>query len=183
MHFLQPSSFSPHSVSAGAVIAAVLLIALGGFVVPGSLSGGHEALQGVVLEDLPRLQLAVSRYLEDNGDFPATTFDLSEGFQGGLVHSAFVPWAHQATWNGPYLFESMSRPTTNSFWGVVAPRCAEDTDGDGEQDELWARLHRGFGEIDDQSAALLDALIDDGDGEEGRVRVTSSAIWFFLAEK
>jgi len=55
--------------------------------------------------------------------------------------------------------------------------------GDGRPDELWTRLNRGNGEVDDDTAAWLDRSLDDGRADAGKVRVTPTWIWFELAER
>lgn len=165
-----------------AVLAA--LVAGMGVVVPGGAArAGRDDLHAGIVADYYRLEHAVRSYLDDNGEPPAPAFDLSDGYDGGLVQRAFAPLRHQPTWRGPYLASPPVRPTSQSFWSLAEPQAMEDADGDGAADELWARLHRGYGELDDETAAWLDASLDDGQAGQGALRVTPTWIWFKLAER
>jgi hypothetical protein len=162
--------------------AALLLLGTMGVVAP--LSGGKdpEALRAAIVSDFYRLEHAALSYVSDTGEFPAAAFDLSEGYDGGLVGRASAPVRHQDSWDGPYLAAPPGRPLPQCFWSLAEPQSLQDQDGDGQADELWLRLHRGYGELDDETAAWLDAVLDDGRADGGRVRLTPTWVWFAVTE-
>jgi len=161
---------------------AFLLVGTMGVVRPLSRQSDEERLRAGIVSDFYRLERAAVAYVADNGEFPAAAFDLSDGYDGGLVQRAAAPVRHQATWAGPYLKASPPRPTPQCFWSLAEPQCLQDADHDSQADELWVRLHRGYGELDDETAAWLDRVLDDGQPGKGRVRVTDTWVWFEVAE-
>jgi hypothetical protein len=165
------------------VVVFIALLATMGVLVPRTDRGAGQDLRAAVLQDYYRLEHAVSEYVTDLGEFPAPVFDLTEGFDGGLADALFVPLELRERWHGPYLRSHLGRPTRSSFWSLVEPRVLHDGDRDGEADEAWARLHRGYGELDDATAAWFDEVLDDGVADAGIVRVTPTWIWFQLFER
>jgi hypothetical protein len=163
--------------------AAALLIVLMGVVEPLGLRASRDDLHAAIIADSYRIEHAVKAYLADNGRLPSAAFDLSEGHDGGLVQRASAPLAHHDTWNGPYLSPPPSRPLERCFWSLAEPQHLQDDDGDGQADEAWSRLHRGYGELDDETAAWLDRTLDDGQPDAGGVRVTPTWIWFKITEE
>jgi hypothetical protein len=163
-------------------LAMLGVVVLVGVVEPEGLSGRAERLRATVLQDYYQLEHAVDSYVRDTHALPTSTFDLSAGSPGPLSDRQLVPLPQQAAWHGPYLETGLSHPTGASFWSLVDPCLKEDADHDGESDEVWGRLHRGYGEIDDATAQWLDQVLDDGDGACGTVRVTDTWIWFQLLE-
>lgn len=184
-----PDPFSMTSrwkVLAAPVSLAVLVVLVGsmGVVAPGAAEQAErEDLHAGLVADFYRIEHAVQAYLADNGEPPAAAFDLSDGYDGGLVQRTFAPLRHQGTWQGPYLPRPPARPTPQSFWSLAEPQALEDADRDGAADEVWARLHRGYGELDDATAEWLDATLDDGQPGLGGVRVTPTWIWLKIAER
>ena len=162
--------------------AAVLTVGTMGVVQPLQEQTSADDLRSAIVSDFYRIEHAALAYSADNGEFPAAAFNLSDGYDGGLRQRANAPVRHQKTWAGPYLDPLPSRPTRQSFWSLAEPQRLIDGDGDGHLDELWTRLNRGNGEIDDDTAAWLDRSLDDGRADAGKVRVTSTWIWFELAE-
>jgi len=166
-----------------AVACAAVLVMTMGVVAPAVGRAERDDLHAGIVADFYRIEHAALCYLRDNGDAPSAAFDLSEGYDGGLVQRAFAPLRHQATWQGPYLAAPPARPTPQSFWSLAEPQALEDSDRDGAADELWVRLHRGYGELDDQTAAWLDATLDDALPDAGELRVTPTWIWFKVTER
>jgi hypothetical protein len=168
-------------VSLGISLALVMLAM--GVVAPVSGAAVQAELGARIVRDIQRLRAAVADYALDTGAVPPAVFDLSRGYDGGMTDVDTAPFRVRASWNGPYLPGSMARPTPASFWGLTGRRRQLDRDGDGQDDELWARLHRGHGEIDDSLAAWCDAVLDDGAPDAGAVRVTPDWVWFHLIER
>lgn len=166
----------------GTGVALTLLLGSSGLLSPGAGAAEARELRAIVLEDRDRLERAVRDFTADTGAFPTAVFDLSEGYDGGLSDPLYVPRTVAAAWAGPYLRPRLARPTRASFWSLAEPCSMQDEDGDGQPDELWGRLHRGYGEVDDALANWLDATLDDGRPEQGLVRVTPTWIWFKLLE-
>jgi hypothetical protein len=163
--------------------AAALLVMLMGVVEPLDARASRDDLRATIISDSYRIEHAVLAYLADNGALPSAAFDLSEGHDGGLVLRAAAPLAHQATWKGPYLVTPPAHPLPRCFWSLAEPQLMQDDDGDGQADEAWSRLHRGYGELDDETAAWLDQTLDDGRPDAGGVRVTPTWIWFKITER
>ena len=163
--------------------AAVLTVGTVGVVQPLQEQVTADDLRSAIVSDFYRIEHAALRYVKDNGEYPAAAFDLSDGYDGGLRQKANAPVRHQKTWAGPYLAPLPSRPTSHAFWSLAEPQHLRDADGDGQADELWTRLNRGNGEVDDETATWLDQALDDGRPDAGRVRVTPTWIWFELAER
>jgi hypothetical protein len=163
--------------------AGVLLLGTTGVVEPLTRQVDADELRSGIVSDYYRIEHAALDYLRDHGEFPAPAFDLSDGYDGGLKRRANAPLRHQPAWAGPYLDPLPERPTKQSFWSLAEPQALLDADGDGQTDELWARLNRGYGQIDDENAAWLDVSLDDGVADAGMVRVTPTWIWFKLAER
>ena len=162
--------------------AAVLTVGTMGVVHPLRRQASADDLRSAIVSDYYRIEHAALSYVEDNGEFPAAAFNLSDGYDGGLRQRTSAPVRHQPTWAGPYLDPLPSRPTSQAFWSLAEPQRLLDADRDGQPDELWTRLNRGNGEIDDETAAWLDRSLDDGRADAGKVRVTPTWIWFELAE-
>ena len=162
--------------------AAVLTVGTMGVVQPLRKQATDDDLRGAIVSDYYRIEHATLAYVEDNGEYPAAAFDLSDGYDGGLCRRTSAPVRHQKTWSGPYLDALSLRPTPHCFWSLAEPQSLRDADGDGLPDELWTRLNRGYGEIDDETAAWLDRSLDDGRADAGKVRVTPTWIWFELVE-
>ncbi|MGQ0552543.1 MAG: hypothetical protein ACT4PU_04925 [Planctomycetota bacterium] len=167
----------------GLGLATVGLFASMGLLMPATTTAGEDDLRATILNDLDRLEHAVSEFTVDTGAFPAPVFDLGEGYDGGLSDRSFVPFEAAQRWRGPYLRRSLQSPTRSSYWGLAEPRRLLDEDGDSEADELWARLHRGHGEIDDATASWIDQVLDDGNLTSGRMRATDGFLWFKLLER
>ncbi len=180
--FLPASRWRMLPVPALAVAFLALVVSMG-LVSPTHERLAAEDLRAQVVSDFYRLQHAASAFAKDNAAFPPAAFDLTGGLDGALTDRSFVPATLAATWKGPYLTPPMGRPTRNGFWSLAEPCCMRDADGDGAADELWARLNRGSGEIDDESAGWLDRVLDDGGDGTGTVRVTPTWIWFQLVER
>ena len=163
--------------------AGVALLAVAGLVAP--LSGGarSHAVQDSIVKDLGRLRAAVAAYAHDTGELPPAVFDLEEGYDGGLTDRTFVPWRLRAAWRGPYLEPRLTAPAPACFWSLAEPCCMQDGDGDGQPDELWGRLHRAQGTLDDELALSLDRQLDDGHPDTGVVRITPAWIWCQLIER
>jgi hypothetical protein len=161
---------------------AFLLLGTMGVVSPLSGRTDDDQLRADVVSDFYRLERAAVAYVADNGEFPAAAFDLTGGYDGGLVQRTAAPVRHQPTWAGPYLRSPLKRPAPKCFWSLAEPQCLEDADGDRQADELWVRLHRGYGELDGETAAWLDRVLDDARPDQGRVRVTDTWIWFEITE-
>jgi hypothetical protein len=162
--------------------AALLTVGTMGVVHPLQRLTTADDLRSAIVSDYYRIEHAALAYVEDNGEYPAAAFNLSDGYDGGLRRRASAPVRHQKTWSGPYLDTLSLRPTRHSFWSLAEPQSLRDADADGLPDELWTRLNRGNGEIDDETAAWLDRSLDDGRADAGKVRVTPTWIWFELAE-
>jgi len=141
-----------------------------------------EHLRTRVLSDYYRLQHAVSAFVADTQALPAPSHDLSEGLDGGLSDMTLLPDGLAGAWKGPYLSPKLGRPAPDIWWGVDKPCVRNDRDADGAEDELWARLHRGKGGIDDKTAAWIDATLDDGQPDAGTVRIEKDVLLFQLAE-
>ena len=140
-------------------------------------------LRASLLDDYYRLRGAVLAYADDTGEFPSPVFDLSGEYDAGLRDPGCVPVRVQEHWAGPYLATPIDAPVRGSFWSLSSARELEDEDGDGQRDEIWARVHRADGGIDDATAAWLDEHLDDGAGGQGEVRVTPTWVWLKLAER
>jgi hypothetical protein len=167
----------------GALFLAMLgVVVLVGVVEPEVLSGEAQQLREAILEDYYRLEHAVGAYARDTRSLPSRSFDLTEGTASVLTDRTLVPLERHDAWHGPYLSPGLSHPTDQSFWSLAEPQAMEDSDQDGEADEAWGRLHRGYGEIDDVTARWLDQVLDDGDAARGVVRVTDTWVWFQLLE-
>lgn len=164
------------------IVVAFLLLGTMGIVAPIRHRSEADELRSGIVSNFYRLERALVGYVTDNGEFPAAAFDLSGGYDGGLLQRASAPVRHQPTWDGPYLRAAPSRPLPQCFWSLAEPQRLEDEDGDGQADELWVRLHRGYGELDDETAAWLDRVLDDGLPGDGRVRVTPTWLWFEVVE-
>ena len=180
-----PFQFSPRLRAlpiAAAGLALAGLAGLMGVVAPGESRLSRQDRQAAILADYYRLEAALVAFVRDTGQLPGAAFDLTEGVDGGLCERTFVPSDVLPRWRGPYLHARPSHPTPASFWGVAEPRVLVDRDRDGDPDECCLRLHRGYGEIDDETAAWLDQVLDDGRPDAGRVRVTPTWIWFQVAE-
>lgn len=152
--------------------AAFALIVTAGLALPAREQGRRDDLVARITADATHLAGALEAYRRDVGAWPAPVFDLSSGYRGGLVERDFADAAHRPLWAGPYL-QGLGRPTTNGFWSLPATRPIDAPD-----DSKWLRVHRGFGEVDDDVATAVDALVDDGAPDRGAVRVTPSWIWF-----
>jgi len=163
-------------------VAVAAVFGLAGVVAPATLVPERTDLRAAILADHARLSAALSGFARDTGVLPKAVFDLTEGYDGGLLDATFVPAAVADAWRGPYIGARPSRPTPASFWSVAEPQLLLDLDRDGEADESCLRLHRGYGEIDDDTAAWLDGVLDDGDPQRGHVRVTPTWIWFRIVE-
>jgi hypothetical protein len=172
-------------VLVGPVVVAALLLLVGtmGVVAPLARQTTQDDLRAGIVSDFYRIEHAALTYARDTGEFPAASFNLTDGYDGGLRDRANAPLRHQTSWTGPYLDPLPARPTRQSFWNLAEPQSLQDDDGDGGTDELWARLNRGYGEIDDATAAWLDETLDDGGPDAGDVRVTPTWIWFKIAER
>jgi hypothetical protein len=171
---------------AAAIAALGVIATLGatmGVVSPIRDDANQDELRGSLVSDFYRIEHAAEAYVKDTGDFPGPAFDLSGGYDGGLFKRDSAPRRQQAAWKGPYLDPAPARPTRQSFWSLAEPQSLEDADHDGQADELWARLHRGDGELDDGTAAWLDQVLDDGQPGTGKLRVTPTWIWFKLLER
>jgi len=162
--------------------AAVMIVGTMGVVDPLRDQATADDLRSAIVSDFYRIEHAALAYARDNGEYPAAAFNLSDGYDGGLASRTSAPARHQKTWSGPYLAPLPSRPTPQAFWSLAEPQSLRDADGDGQRDELWTRLNRGNGEVDDETAAWLDRSLDDGRADAGKVRVTPTWIWFELAE-
>jgi hypothetical protein len=167
----------------GVAAALTALASMMCVISPLRASAARDDLRAGIISDYYRLEHAAQDYVRDNGGFPGPAFDLSDSYDGGLRLRASAPPHQQATWKGPYLSAALARPTPQSFWSMAEPQVLQDSDHDGQADELWARLHRGNGEIDDDTAAWLDKVLDDGAADTGGVRVTPTWIWFKLLER
>jgi hypothetical protein len=170
-------------VGLAAVGALALLTTTMGVVAPLRGGVGEDDLRAGIVSDFYRIEHAAQAYVQDTGDFPGPAFDLSDGYDGGLRRRASAPPRQQGSWKGPYLELPPARPTPQSFWSLAEPQTMLDADGDGAADELWARLHRGYGELGDETAAWLDRVLDDGQAGGGALRVTPTWIWFKLLER
>ena len=137
-----------------------------------------EELRVAVLQDHFRLQHAAIEYVRDTHALPAPSFDISEGTPSALSDARLVPLAQQDGWHGPYLVPGLDRPTKASFWSLADAGAL----GPAETGAAWGRLHRGYGEIDDETSQYIDQVLDDGDGATGSVRLTDTWIWFKLVE-
>lgn len=164
----------PRPIARQAISAAVMVVIVTmGLVVPVRDQERREGLVDRIAADATRVADAIAAYRADTGSWPAPAFDLSSGYRGGLVERDFAERDDRERWSGPYLADDLGRPTTNGFWSLAGTAPVAASPG-----SRWMRLHRGFGEIDDDVAAEVDALVDDGSGASGRVRVTPSWIWF-----
>jgi hypothetical protein len=177
-----PLRWRPYLVGA-ILLSGVMLVAAMGVVSPASGGMDGADLRARIVRDLLRLRAAVADYSLDTGEAPPAVFDLGGAYAGGLLDADCAPFAVREAWRGPYLPGPMARPTPASFWSLAEPRRQLDRDGDGAEDEVWARLHRGHGEIDDALAAWCDQVLDDGAPGRGAVRVTPAWIWFQLLER
>lgn len=179
----QPDTRSRWPVVIAAVGALALLTTTMGVVAPIEANADTDELRAGIISDFYRIEHAAQAYVDDAGDFPAPAFDLSEGYDGGLRLRASAPPRQRKAWKGPYLEAPPARPTPQSFWSLSEPQHLQDEDGDSQADELWARLHRGYGELQDSTAAWLDRVLDDGRPDDGKLRVTPTWIWFKLLER
>lgn len=166
-----------------ASVAGVALVAVAGLVAPLPRATRSNAMQAAIVADLGRLRTAVVAYAQDTGELPPAVFDLEEGYDGGLTDRTFVPWRLRAAWRGPYLEPRLTAPAPSCFWSLAEPCLMQDGDRDGQPDELWGRLHRAQGTLDDELALALDRQLDDGDPAAGLVRVTPAWIWCQLIER
>jgi hypothetical protein len=161
-----------------ATAAVGVLLTLMGVVSTPAGGVGADGMRMAVLQDHYLLQRAVRQYVQDTRALPASSFDISEDSPCALSDARLVPLAEQDAWRGPYLHGGLSRPTAASFWSLAEPGSL----GPDQAGAAWARLHRGYGEIDDTSAQYFDRILDDGDLARGDVRVTDTWIWFKLAD-
>jgi hypothetical protein len=166
-----------------ATAAVAILVLSAGVIGPPPEDDRQRELRATLLDDYYRLRGAVLAYADDTGEFPSPVFDLSGDYDAGLCDPVYVPFRVQADWAGPYLSEPIDAPVRGSFWCLSSARELDDDDGDGQRDEVWARVHRADDGIGDATAAWLDEHLDDGVPDQGEVRVTPTWIWLKLAER
>ncbi len=164
-----------------AVMGLGVVVSLMGVVGPTPSASGGDDLCMSVLADHSRLRFAVKAFMHDTHVSPSASFDLSAGVPSALSDARLVPFARQETWRGPYLEPGLSHPTPASFWSLADPGVTDGLDAD-PGPAVWARLHRGYGEIDDATALSVDQALDDGDPGRGTVQITGTWIWFRLAD-
>jgi hypothetical protein len=176
----QPGARSSRMKWVALACAALLLSAV---LVGQSQADDNNKAARAIFAEVKRLRAAVEGYVRDTGELPPAVFDLGAGYDGGLSDVANVPWRLRDAWHGPYLQPRPRPPLSSCFWSLAEPCHMQDGDGDGEADEVWARVHRGEGVLDDQLAALLDAALDDAVSTTGVVRVTPAWVWIQLIER
>jgi hypothetical protein len=175
-----PSRGRLRLLAGAAVLSTGLLLGQTGLLDPSAQGGGGGDLRVAVLRDHVLLKHAVESYVRDVHALPMPSFDLSAGSPSGLSDGRLVPLAEQAGWRGPYLSRGLSRPTPASFWSLAGREALSRVTGGPEA--TWGRLHRGYGQIDDEIARYVDEVLDDGEPARGDVQVTDTWIWFRLAE-